>query len=220
MTKLLLHITIFLITNLCLGQITVQSIWHHQAYNDVFVIEDGDTVNLTKFNQWQEIVDFALSPDSVYCFIRHKPNVKNTSYRLALYHIKTKKLVKEIVPGFGGDFVWNNHHQIIHSWGCGTNCANLRVYNLQLEVIFSTLSEGGFKFSPEKNFVVQLNMSGAKLWVFDLKSLKKHSNPLTFIAEIDFEYDWEDLHFADEYTLAFENRRPKAIDLKGVDWRE
>jgi len=203
-----------------LGQVTVQRIWHHQVYNDIFVIEDSDTVNLTKFNSWQEIVDFAISPDNKYCFVRHKPNTKNTSYRLALYNIKTKKLVKEIVPGYGGIFEWNKHHQIIHSWGCGTNCANLRVYDLQLKEIFFTLSSGGFKFSPEKNFVVQFNMQGTKFWVFDLSSLKKSTKPLTFLSEIDFEYEWQDFQFKNEFELILFNRPLKNINLKNVKWSE
>jgi protease II len=224
MTRIVLHITTILtlifVNGLCLGQVTVHQSWHRQIYHDVFIIKDGDTVNLTKFDSWQEIVGFALSPDSNYCFVRHKPNTKNTSYRLTLYNARTKRLVKEIIPGYGGIFLWNNNHQIIHYWGCGTNCSNLRVYDLNLKEIFFAPSTGGFKLSPEKNFVVQLSMTGKKIWVFDLISLKKSSSPLTFSTVIDFDYDWQDLQFSTEYELVFLNRTSTIINLKAVDWVE
>jgi len=195
----------------------------YQVYYDVFVTRSAKPVNLTKFGPWEEIIDFAVSPDSNYCFVRHKPNKTKTAYRLTLYDLRTFRKIKEIIPGYGGSFEWNNNLQILHSWGCGTNCANLRVYNLQLKEIFFTLSSGGFKYSPQKNFAVQFSMQGDKIWVFDLRSLKSNSLPKTYAATIETGYDWDDFQFPDEYNIIISKEgalKPSLnINLNEVAWK-
>lgn len=206
----------------CNGQVVIERKWHHQIYNDIFVMKGNDTTNLTKFQPWENIVDFEVSLDSSYCFVRHKPNKPNTPYLLTLYNLKTFQKIKEIIPGYGGDFKWTNNSQIIHSWGCGTNCANVRLYDLQLKEIFYTLSSGGFKYSPEKNFLVQLSMHGDKIWVFDLRSLKTNTIPKAFTTKIEMDYNWDDFQFSTEFEIIISNADRsivlKRIDLNNVVW--
>jgi hypothetical protein len=221
-----LLLTILLLTQLlychCNAQVRVINKDHHQVYDDIFVIKEKDTINLTKFKAWESIVGYEVSPDGNYCFVRHKPNKKNTSYRLTLYNLKTLHKIKEIIPGFGGDFEWTMNSQIIHRWGCGTNCANVELYDLQLKEIFYTLSSGGFKYSPLKSFLVQFSMNGDSIWVYDLRSLKRNSIPKTFTTAIEGNYPWDGFQFFGESFITILSAGGlnvlKSINLNNVKW--
>ena len=219
--KIGLYITLIL-TFFCqfsIAQIEIKRIWHDQVYNDIFIIKQSDTINLTKFKSWTEIVDYQLSLDSNYVFVRYKPNKPKTAYRLALYNTKDYKKIIEIIPGYGGTFSWNSNNQITHIWGCGTNCINLRVYNIHLEEILYTLSSGGFKLSPDKNIVVQFNMEGNKIWIFDLKTIDEKYSVNTCIININHEYQWQDFQFIDNYNILISGKAKTEIDLSDVKWK-
>jgi len=172
MKKLQLISILFFAPLILLGQKKEVKIkFHHGAYYDVFVIEDGKETNLTDFDQWTVVEDLEISKDKKYFFFRHKP-AKAKAYKLTVYDLENVSEMGEIVPGYGGTFGWNELNQIIHWWGCGTNCSNLRVYDPFLEEQFFALSSGGFMFSPNKNFVFQFNMYSSRFWLFDLNTIE------------------------------------------------
>src|SRR5690606_24401759 len=120
------------------------------------------------------------------------------SYLLSVYDLKTLREVKTKAPSFGGFFQWNGHHQIIHQWGCGTNCANFRIYDLQLNELFFTLSSGGFLLSPDYNYLIQFSFSGKRMWVCKLTGLKMGQAPLVYVSDIDTNYHAWDIVFVKE----------------------
>lgn len=191
--------------------------FHGRAYYDVFAYQDnGDSINLTKFDSWISIKDLKISPDSSYFFFRYKEEGK--AYRLVTYHFDSLYILKEIVPGYGGSFDWNEKNQILHSWGCGTNCANLRVYNKELNEIFFTLSSGGFEFSPNKTKVAQLNMQYDQIWIFDLKTLDENHIPHGYTQKLDLEINWDIYRFETNELIIF-NKQPKNnLNLLKINW--
>lgn len=228
MKTLLITLLITLISLFTLGQnksVNIQ--FHHGAYYDVFVQQEGKKINLTRFKSWERIKDLKVSPDKKYFFFRHKAD-KGGAFRMTMYDFKSLKKIAEIVPGFGGDFEWNSQNQILHSWGCGTNCSNLRVYNSKLKEIFYTLSTGGFEYSPQKNVIVQMSMNLKKFWVFDLGNLNNGSvkgfqDTLGFTSQGERFYLWS-LKFADDYTFQIyppENSTSTEVlkyDLNQLKW--
>ena len=78
--------------------VKVEKRFHNQVYYDVFLTNEKETINLTKFDPWTEIVDYQLSNDSAYLFVRYKPNVRNAAYQLALFNLKDYRKVNEIIP--------------------------------------------------------------------------------------------------------------------------
>lgn len=158
---------------------------HKGAYYDIFVFQDDKKINLTNFEQWVEIKDLKISQDGKFFFFRHK-SPKQKAYQLSVYDFENLYKHGSIIPGFGGSFEWNNLNQIIHSWGCGTNCSYIRVYDVSLKELFITLSSGGFKQSPKGDFVIQFNMFGNQFWIYDLKTIEKESIKVFFEEEKEY----------------------------------
>lgn len=190
---------------------------HKGAYYDVFAYtENNDTINLTQFEQWVNLTDLKINPDSTFFFYRYKR--KGKSYRLVTYEFKSLKKLSEIVPGYGGDFEWNLNNQILHSWGCGTNCTNLRIYDSTLKEIFFTFSSGGFIYSPNKTRIAQLSMHYNYIWIFDLNSLNVNKSPNGYSQEIKHEIDWGLYKFKTNDIIVFNNITSQNIDLSMVNW--
>ncbi len=190
---------------------------HKQAYYDVFAYsENNDTINVTQFEPWVEIRDLEVSPDSTYFFYRYKR--KGKTYRLVSYEIKSLKKVSEIIPGFGGSFEWNNINQILHSWGCGTNCANFQVYNSSLKEIFFTLSSSGFIYSPDKTRVAQLNIHYNQIWIFDLSTLNESRIPYGYTQKIKNSINWDIFRFKTNNVIVIDSSTSHNIDLVNIQW--
>jgi hypothetical protein len=193
------------------------------SYYDVIVTKNGVKKNLTWFKPWDEVNETILSPDNKYLLVRHKPQ-HGRSYLLSMYNLETMKLMKTMAPGHGGEINWNTNHQLVHSWGCGTNCANVLVYDVQLKPIFYTLSSGGFYFSPDYRYVVQFSMHADKLWIFDLYSIHNGSHALAFTMNIDSSYESNSFHFPNnssaEMRVKEELRvKPITLNFKKLKWK-
>tara|TARA_R110002111_G_scaffold243685_1_gene305695 strand:- start:18 stop:701 length:684 start_codon:yes stop_codon:yes gene_type:complete len=190
---------------------------HNKAFYDVFAYSDNnDTINVTQFDPWVELRDLKVSPDSTYFFYRYKTEGK--AYRLVTVNLKSLKKVSEIIPGYGGDFEWNLNNQILHRWGCGTNCANFRVYNSNLEEIFFTLSSGGFIYSPDKTRVAQFNMQYDRIWIFDLNTLNENKIPFGYTQEIKYDINGDYYKFKTNDVIVIDSRPSHNINLVNIQW--
>lgn len=198
------------------SQVTIKKLWHQQVYNDIFAITQSDTINLTNFEPWTNIEEYQVSGDKNYLFIRYKPNNSGKAYRLLLYSLKSLTKIKEIIPGFGGLFEWNENNQIIHIWGCGSNCGNCRIYDINLQEIFYTFSTGGFKLSPDKNKLVQFHMWGNKLFVLNLESIDKQRSVESYYYKLPKGNLWDNFKFIDNQTIQISG---KIIDLRKIEWK-
>jgi hypothetical protein len=193
------------------------------CYYDVVVSKNNRQYNISMFHPWEDVVNVLLSPDEHYLLVRHKPQSGN-AYLLSVYDITTLKLVRRLAPGYGGSFVWNNRHQIIHQWGCGTNCSNFRIYDLQLNELFFSPSSGGFLISDNYNYLVQFSMHGDKMWVFDLRQINHRQKPLVFECHIDSMFNTEHIKFVSDNKIVMESNNSRLpnqyIDLNKVKWKQ
>ncbi len=69
----------------------------------------------------REIGASAVSRDGRFAFVWHHPD--RSPRRLSFFDLATMRETGEIAPGFGGDFAFTPGGHVVHTWGCGTNCA-------------------------------------------------------------------------------------------------
>ncbi|MDC1285334.1 hypothetical protein N8Z33_01460 [Flavobacteriaceae bacterium] len=198
--------------------VKVEKRFHNQVYYDVFLTNEKETINLTKFDPWTEIVDYQLSNDSAYLFVRYKPNVRNAAYRLALFNLKDYRKVNEIIPGLGGIFEWNTNNQILHSSSCGTNCGGFRVYDLKLKKVLETFSSGGYKLSPHRNTMIQSSRLGRKFWVYDLTSINESETINTYSKISKQIFYWTNFEFIDNQNILISGIDSIQINLERIEW--
>jgi hypothetical protein len=153
--------------------ITVVKESHSQICHDVFIVSDTQKVNITNFKPYETIRDYQLSLDNNYLFVWHRPD-KQRALKLSTYDVNTFKKIAIIKPGFGGKIHWNSQNQLVHDWGCGTNCHQIQVYDLQLNTILSIGTTGGYKFNDSKDIVVTFTMDGTELELYNLRSIKDY----------------------------------------------
>lgn len=205
--------------------------FHDGAYYDIYAKVNGKEVNVTHFKAWEEVKTLEISPDGKYFFFRHKAD-KGGAYRLTLYNLETLTQMAEIVPGFGGDFEWNHLNQILHGWGCGTNCANFRVYDLKLKEVFFTLSSGGFEMNPKKDILIQMGMLGREFWIYDLRTIPTwgealgYNDTVAMIPKLDsIRYNIWSIYFTNDYTFEvyppeeYGKRRPLIYRIEELDFK-
>jgi len=220
---LLLHIFIGLSPSLHAQVNMLEIKMHKGAYYDVFAnTVEGETINITKFEPWVELRDLKVSPDSTYFFYRYKK--EGEAYRLVVHKLVTLEKVAEIVPGYGGLFEWNQSNFIVHRWGCGSNCSNLRVYNHELVEEFFSLSGGGFIFLDQYNYVIQFSYYHDQFWLmelFDFQSKKVHCYESEVLNK-DMEYAYDSFKLsAKERKLSYSlsQRISTEISLDSIPFR-
>jgi hypothetical protein len=88
---------------------------------------------LTSFKNPHDIFDFQISPSKKYAFVWHADFPPR---KLAIFDLASNKLIKEFVPGAGGELTWSNDDHIVHIFGCGTSCAVAKIYDAAGKTIF------------------------------------------------------------------------------------
>jgi hypothetical protein len=135
------------------------------------------------------------------------------------------KLVKNLPLGFGGEVKWNHENNIVHVYGCGSNCMSARILNIKGDIL---LEIGGtpITVSPSGRYLLLYTanwMGEQNMEMYDLshKNLIGRKKPLFVINGVG---NFESINWNDErkvtitYTDAyFENenyiKRELAIDL-------
>ena len=91
------------------------------------VVREGKTVFEYRFKTQQHIYARKESPSGYYLLVWH---MDYPPQRLKIFRINDGKMVADFVPGFGGQLQWTYGDKIFHSWGCGTNCQTIVVYDI------------------------------------------------------------------------------------------
>lgn len=102
--------------------------FHDSNKCDVFIYKHGNAINITTYPSWENIIDFGVSADENYLFVLHRADSQRSNM-LSIYNIEKKRLIAKIKPGYGGEFRWITGNHIFHTWGCGTNCYSVVVYD-------------------------------------------------------------------------------------------
>jgi hypothetical protein len=117
---------------------------------EVHVVEGKDDATLETFGAPQRILGSGVSQDGHWAFVwhfAHPPQV------VSIYDLGTHQRAVTFEPGFGGDLRWTHGGTLLHTWGCGTSCQMLRVYDTKGTVIFEG-SAGLHSESPSMRFML------------------------------------------------------------------
>lgn len=93
----------------------------------VSVVRQGKTIFEHRFKMPQEIHEAIESVSGQYLAIWHHDYPPR---RLKIFRLTDGKMLADFVPGFGGNLMWTRGDKLLHSWGCGTNCQNVSVYDI------------------------------------------------------------------------------------------
>ncbi len=189
---------------------------------NVFVLKGNKWQNLTRFSSPHHIYAYGRAYDWKYAFVWNEvypPRV------LAIYDLQTMELVKNVLLGFGGDVKWNQENNIIHVYGCGSDCMVARLLTIGGETLFK-ISGPQIDISPSGRYLLlsTINWVGqqnAELYDLFRKDLVIRKKPLLIINAVG---DLDSINWNDErrmtitYTDAnFENdnytKRELSVDL-------
>ena len=93
----------------------------------ISVVRDGEHIFEYKFETSQHIYTREESPSGHYLLVWH---MDTPPRRLKIFRLTDGVMVSDFVPGFGGRLQWTYGDKILHSWGCGTDCQFIRVYDI------------------------------------------------------------------------------------------
>lgn len=93
----------------------------------VRVTRGEKTVFEYRFETPQHIYGCEESPSGHYLLVWH---MERPPRRLKVFRLTDGAMVADCAPGFGGRLQWTHGDKILHSWGCGTNCQNVCVYDI------------------------------------------------------------------------------------------
>jgi len=160
-----------------LRKISAKISFHNGEKYDIYVRDAYSEFNITLYPRWESIIEFEVSRDNKYLFALHRRNNK-VSNILSVYNIEKRALIREIKPGFGGDFQWVIGNKILHTWGCGTNCYSIHVYDTLLSEIplpkmTANDMSGDFVLSPKRSNMTFISMYCNSYSILDLHDMKE-----------------------------------------------
>jgi hypothetical protein len=141
--------------------------------NVILIDNAGKRHALTHFKQPTEIWACELSPDERYALVWH---MSYPPLRISIYRTDTRKRVSQFVPGYGGGLSWTKDNTILHSWGCGTECNEMAVYDVHGKTI-AEVGFSGFDESPDQQFFVTYSsvcsLEGSPIRIRETASLRE-----------------------------------------------
>lgn len=134
--------------------------------------DSGSCTVITRFSRWTEIIDSATSPDGRFAYVWFRPDRK--TLRIALYDVVAGKPITAFLSRRGGGLRWTRASTLLHTSGCGTNCAVLRLYSARGTMLIDELVSG-YSVSPDDRYIAVYSTvlgSDEPLRVFDASSGK------------------------------------------------
>lgn len=93
----------------------------------VRVVRGDRTMFEHRFAGPQQICDAQESPSGNYLLVWH---CDRPPRKLKIFRLTDGALLADFAPGYGGDLRWTLGDKVLHSWGSGTGCQNIRVYDV------------------------------------------------------------------------------------------
>jgi hypothetical protein len=118
------------------------------ARQQVFLDSHGITKQLTHFSTPNEIREILLSQDEKHLLVHYLPRNARAMH-LSIMDMKTFKITRTIVPGYGDYLAWTKYNTILHVWGCGTGCSTFRIYDVRLKILAQGDAGVFFRFPNE-----------------------------------------------------------------------
>lgn len=101
-----------------------------------------------------------ISPDGRWAFVWYRE--ARPPLQLAIYALRSMRRTARFMPGFGREMHFTPKGNIVHTWGCGTSCAMLALYDVHGKKLLGT-GGSGVDVSPTRRFA----MTGPSLYAAD-----------------------------------------------------
>lgn len=147
----------------------VKRLW---GIGEVRVVHGSKSRALERFSTPHEVKAVEISPDQRLAFVWHSG--ERPSLRLSIYDLQRETRLVEFSPGFGGELHFTPHGNIVHTWGCGSNCHSFRVYDAHGRVVVDGGS-AGVEVSPDRTSLLTFPSfigAGEPLGMYDLETGK------------------------------------------------
>lgn len=148
----------------------VKRLW---GTGEVHVVTGGRERLLDRYAKPIGVEATEVSPNGRWAFVWYRGN--RSPLQLAIYDLRLRRRTARFVPGFGGEMHFTPNGHIVHHWGCGTNCANIALYDVHGRVLLS-VGASGVDLSPTRRFAVigpSLYAADEPIIVYDLDDGRK-----------------------------------------------
>lgn len=106
---------------------------------------------LERYREPISVESTELSLDGRLAFVWYREG--RLPLQVAIYDLRSMRRTARFSPGFGGELHFTPGGNIVHRWGCGTNCAELAVYDVHGKAILNA-GGSGVEISPTRRFAV------------------------------------------------------------------
>lgn len=97
------------------------------GHREVWWSDGQHSTRLERFPSPEVVVGTQVSSDGRWAYVWHRPD--HQAQRVSVYDVAARERISTFTPGYGGELRFDTAGDLVHTWGCGTSCANLRVYD-------------------------------------------------------------------------------------------
>lgn len=147
----------------------VKRLW---GIGEVRIVHAGRSRTLERFSTPHDVKAAEISPNQKLAFVWHSG--ERPPLRLSIYDLERETRLVEFSPGFGGELHFTPRGNIVHTWGCGSNCHSFKVYDARGREIVGAVT-AGLELSPDRTSLLTFPSfigAGEPLGLYDLETGK------------------------------------------------
>ncbi|HVY48837.1 MAG TPA: hypothetical protein VHB21_23270, partial [Minicystis sp.] len=118
---------------------------------EVRLVDASGAHRLERFTEPQAIVGTEISPDGRRAYVWHLG--ARPPRRLSVYDLASRTRLADFAPGFGGELHFTPAGNLVHTWGCGSNCHGYALYDASGRTLFRGVTAGA-EVSPARRYLV------------------------------------------------------------------
>jgi hypothetical protein len=118
---------------------------------EVHLVEGHRDRLLERYREPISVESTEVSLDGRLAFVWYRE--ARLPLQIAIYDLRSMKRTARFSPGFGGELHFTPGGNIVHRWGCGSNCAELSVYDVHGKHVLDA-GGTGVEVSQTRRFAV------------------------------------------------------------------
>jgi len=148
----------------------VKRLW---GTGEVRLVDGGHERLLERYPEPISVQATEVSPDGHWAFVWYY--TARPPLQLSIYDLRTMRRTARFAPSRGGEMHFTPGGNIVHDWGCGTNCAVFALYDVLGKKLL-TVGSSGIDISPTRRFALtapSLFAADEPVVVYDLDAGRK-----------------------------------------------
>jgi len=140
---------------------------------EIRVVLDGHEQVLERYAAPIRVQATEVSSDGRTAFVWYYSS--RPPLQLAIYDLRSMQRTARFAPGFGGEIHFTPAGNIVHRWGCGSNCHELALYDLRGKTLLRGWGSD-LEISPGGRFAVtgpSIYRDDEAITVYDLDSARR-----------------------------------------------